>query len=382
MIVLLQESIRAFLPLLSFKYSADVRSTSALALATMFDSACEYAVEEPGSAHGKLPQHVIGLLVQGITQQFPVEDEDDAETLFGLADSLSDILYAAFCHRHANDGRGVANVTVNDARAAVSLLIQVMGACLGRRQTLINMISSSDGTYLDEDEKAECETGLENESKLLTPLVDSIGYMLKLLGPEFNPVFDQLVAPAFGKLLIGTSDTRARFAAMCLFDDCVEHCGSAAATKYSSKLVEPILHGIDDTKNGQDMDLKQASIYGIAQVARYGPPTTFRLVVAQIIHFLKPVSNEVNTTAKDDMDNACMVENAVSALVSLALFEHAPFAKMKGVDTSSILTTFLNSLPLREDETEAQVRRMKYIATVPPSGSNSFSDAIFVILLI
>ena len=36
---------------------------------------------------------------------------------------------------------------------------------------------------------------------MLSQLVDAVGHLLKLYGPQFMPVFDQLVVPAFAPYL-------------------------------------------------------------------------------------------------------------------------------------------------------------------------------------
>jgi hypothetical protein len=107
---------------------------------------------------------------------------------------------------------------------------------------------------------------------LLTPLVDSIGYMLKCLGPRFTSIFEQYVVPVLGPYCLTTSpegsgsssstptyDVRARLSAICLFDDCVEYCEIDAATKFSPMLLQGILFGLNEN-NHDDMELKRASI--------------------------------------------------------------------------------------------------------------------------
>lgn len=89
---------------------------------------------------------------------------------------------------------------------------------------------------------------------------------IKFLRSDALSLFESEVAPVLAPLLKagGSSDARARFAAVCLFDDYVEHCGSVAASKFAPYLMEGALLGMDDTTNGQDVEVKQVSVYGIA----------------------------------------------------------------------------------------------------------------------
>jgi hypothetical protein len=138
-----------------------------------------------------------------------------------------------------------------------------------------------------------------------------------------------------------------------LFDDVVEHCGSAAAAKYAPYLLEGALLGMDYATNGQDVELKQVSVYGIAQIARYAPAT---VVISQAERLVNMLVN-ICDVPKDATDHVALVENSASALASLALIGSAPLGKsMNASKRKSILSNFLDQLPLREDESEAKVR--------------------------
>ena len=103
---------------------------------------------------------------------------------------------------------------------------------------------------------------------------------------------------------------------MCLFDDCVEHCGPEAAAKHAPSLLRGVLPGIDDSRNGGDTELKQAAVYGVAQIARHAP------------HVLAPVAGDVLGVlcgivqrGANDEDEVSLVENAVSCLGSMVVFK-------------------------------------------------------------
>ena len=354
-----QTTLRILTPLIGFQFSADVRSTVAQACGAVFNATCLY-----GQATGNmtLAQESLPALSQAICKQMFLEDTSDMEVVFALAESLSDILYFAYCQLSPVGCTIIAKFTVENGRESTTLLMQMMAACLERRSKLFRTLKGMEGVLSGEDEQRELTEALEKEQEVLTPLVDSVGYILKFLRERFVPTFDELVVPLLGAFLKGGSgpDTRARFAAVCLFDDVVEHCGSVAAHKYSALLAEGILAGIDDNKNGGDDDVKQVSLYGISQLARYGSTIFLESHAQRLIQTLL----EIASTSKDGAENLVLIENSVSALAALLLFDRAPFRKMKDVDCDSVLSVVLSQLPLRQDEDEAKICHSSFCSMV------------------
>ena len=346
--------LNAFVPLINFQFSPEVRSTSAQAVASIFEAACS-AADESEFDVTKL-QQCFPMLVKTITKQIQSEEVAEMDTLYALADALSEIFYSVF-QRMDTFGRSVASgLSLADAEGTVGITMGSITSCLQRRSGIYRVLSGRDGALTGEDEKQECEAQLKEEETLLTPLVDSVGYTLKFFKEQFVPLFGKLVAPALGPSLTN-GDIRARLCAVCLFDDCVEFCGSAAAEKFADKLVYGILLGIDDASNNGDVELKSASIYGVSQLCRYPPSAVLAPHLEAILHHLLLV---VKSTTKDECDSPMMYENAVSALASLTLIGSAPFANSGNIQRDEVLGMFVENLPLREDGDEAKVRTFYY----------------------
>lgn len=346
-----QTTLEALVPLVGFRYSAEVRSTVAQAISPVYEAACSY-----GEASGmQVPQKYLPLLAESLSKQIVTEDPSDPEVMFAIADSMSDVFYFAYRTLDGPTGRQIlVSYTPAQAKSAVERIMKAMVACLSRRADLLRILEGLDGSLSGEDENEEYCRALKGEQEVLTPLVDVVGYTIKFLRSEAVPVFDSAVAPVLAPYLkADVSDTRARFAAICLFDDVVEHCGSAAAAKYAPYLLEGALLGMDYATNGQDVELKQVSVYGIAQIARYAPAT---VVISQAERLVNMLVN-ICDVPKDATDHVALVENSASALASLALIGSAPLGKsMNASKRKSILSNFLDQLPLREDESEAKVR--------------------------
>jgi hypothetical protein len=229
------------------------------------------------------------------------------------------------------------------ANNSVQSCVKAMVACLERRSEMTGILSS--GAVTSEDEREEYIELLRLEEQLLTPLVDSVGYTLKFLGQGFVPIFAKHVVPVLGPYLATNIDVRASVSAVCLFDDCVEHCGPQAAATYAPQLLQGVLLAM---QNNADKDLVQAAVYGIAQMARFAPRTVMAEHIETIVHNLLNIAS----LAKDG-DNIYMVENAVSALASLTLW--GPFGDSQFGNRDAITQTFLSQLPLGQDEDEAKV---------------------------
>jgi hypothetical protein len=341
-----QTTLATLVPLVDFRYSPEVRSTVAQAISAVFEAACAH-----GETFGmEVPQKYLPILAQSISKQIIEEDSSDPEVMFALADSLSDVFY--FVHRTLErpNGRSVlASFTAAQAKTTVQCVMKAMVSCLSRRTELIRTLEGYDGVLSGEDEKEEYVRALAGEQEVLTPLVDTVGYTIKFLREKCLPVFESEVVPVLGPFLKASSiaDNRATYAAICLFDDCVEHCGSAAAAKYAPPLMEGALLGM----NREDTDLKQVSVYGIAQIARYAPSATVMPYAERLVNILVDISN----VPKDATDHVAIVENGVSALASLVLIGNAPLGKIDSAKKSSIMSIFLDQLPLTYDESEAKV---------------------------
>jgi hypothetical protein len=337
-----QTCLDVFLPLVSFQYSSDVRSTAAQTLSAVFEAACVHG-EQVGM---QIPQKYLPLLTDAISKQVAEEDTTDMEALWALADSLSEVYYIAFRFRNSPLGSEIlANFTIKHAQRSVQACMKAMVACLERRSNITRVLS---GALTGDDEREEYLAMLRAEENLLTPLVDSVGYTLKFFRQDFLPLFEQHIVPVLGPALASNADIRASVSAVCLFDDCVEHCGQEAAAKYSPKLLQGVLMAMEDPS---DKDLVQGAVYGVAQMARYAPSSLKPGHIQTIVHRLLALTSRSKEEAGDDV---YLVEIAASALASLTLF--GPFSDLKFVSLESVMNTFLSHLPIQQHEDEAKVR--------------------------
>jgi hypothetical protein len=349
-----QSFLDEFLLLVSFQYSPEVRATSSQTCAAILEAAC-LAGQEAGNM--SMARTYFPLVARAIAKEIHNEtDCTEMEVLYALADSLSGVMYSAYSRRLDFGGAVVSSFTTADAKAVVEACMTSMRACLERRSIITSNLSQTaaqgEALPLSDDEKEEYMGQLLSEQALLTPLVDSVGWTIKTLGSAFLPVFEQFVAPILGPHLTNNNsssiDIRARLSAVCLWDDVVEHCGPDAAAKFSPQLVQGVLLGMVD--NDED-DLQRASIYGIAQMARYAPTSVLLPHASLILQNLMAI-----LTGSNETENAAILENSVSALASLVLIgPNPPFRNNHLVSTEAALNLFLKSLPLSIDYDEAKI---------------------------
>lgn len=327
--------LEAFVPLLEFKYSGEIRGTAAETVAVVLEAACIY---EDSSGNMQIVSKYLPQVAIIIAKQISDSDMTDAEVVYALTNALSGICRLVFVY----DLRDIFSQNVT---RLIKSCMQSIVDCLQRRSTISQDLAN---LSLNDDERQCILTLLNGEEELLRPLVDSVGYILKSYRDAFLPIFESQVVPILGPYLKEGGDIRARLSAVCLFDDCVEHCGSAAAAHFGPLLVEGIKNGIDDALNGYDAELMRASIYGIAQIARYAPPTILQAHAQNFVQQLLMITSS---------NSECLqtFENAISALASLVLFVDAPFRTSGFVKHTSIIQTFLSALPLREDTDEAKI---------------------------
>ncbi len=348
-----RDCLDAFEPLIQFKYSAEVRATAAQALGPIFDSACEFALTSDAKVqHMQLPAEVYSRVLLIMAKQLLQEETDEMENLIAFSEALCNICYSAFAHTN-DSGTHVAMLTQNEASEFTATLLNIIGLSFKRRSDIISSLN-----YIsDADQRAEYEDVLSTEADFLTNLIDSIGYNLKCQKEAFTPVFEEFILPAFGSILtLGTTDPRARFGALCLFCDCVEHCGPEAAARYSVLLSKGVIQGLNDEINGGESELKEVSVYGVSQIARHAPKETLSTEIGKIVPQLLSIAKEGESKTKDEIENLRLVENSASALATLSLFKNSPFSRsIDGVQKAEILNTFMLNLPFGEDEDEAKV---------------------------
>ena len=333
----------SFIPLISYNFSSDIRVAAAQSLAAVFYASCR-------SEQYEVPRKYAPIFLNKIATQITQEDHDEGEVLESLSCSLCDVLRTIYFLEIPYKQYVTTELTLVDVQEIVKTCVQALILCLERRNTLTKIISGIEGILVGEDDKEEYERRLLTEQELLTPLVDSVGYLLKLLKEQFVPIFENQVASILAPYLEVGYDIRARHSALCLFIDVIEHCGQDAATKFAPMVLKAVLVGIDDKTSGGDVDMKSTAIYAISQIARNVGMSILVPHGSNIVLAL----GSITSMSKEEANNVVIYENAVSCLASLLLIGNAPLASFGYMKREILMNTFLSNLPLREDLDEAK----------------------------
>jgi len=342
----------SFIPLVKFKFSSEIRATAAQTISAVFEAACGH-----GEAIGSmgLPRQYLPVVAMVLSEQIVEEDVSDQESLYALSEALSEVFYSAYQRLDDRGQELLTEYSVACSSKVVKCCMKAMAACLERRAKVTAVLSGSEGTLSGDDERDDLGKVLEGEEELLTPLVDSVGYNLKFHRHEFLPIFEADVGPVLSPYLQNAGyDVRARLSAVCLFDDCVEYCGTVAAEKVAPVLIRGVIAGMDDTLNGQDQELKRASVYGVAQMARYAPRSILAPFEDRIVPPIVSIATNASKPSDDDAVSRAIFENAISALASLTVSSNAPFRHSRFIKQDIAVSVFLRNLPLREDPDEAK----------------------------
>ncbi|GBG31453.1 Importin-5 [Hondaea fermentalgiana] len=178
----------------------------------------------------------------------------------------------------------------------------------------------------------------EWETEFMTDIIDSIGYILKLIGPPVLPVFDEILHPFLQVILVDQSDAL-RHNAMCLYDDIIEY-GGAGAHKYLDTCYPAMIQYAQSDHE----PLQQSAIYGIGQVAEHAPKR-FAQDAGRVVQLLSTIITQPDAREEDNID---VTENAVSVLGKV--YAH----HKQNVPATELMQLWLQHLPLTEDLAEAK----------------------------
>ncbi|CAM9413811.1 unnamed protein product [Ascophyllum nodosum] len=326
----------ALIPAVTFRFNEEVRSTAALALGKVYESALQGDLQTAT----QLLSPCVTVLLEGLKG----ESQDEARTC--MSSALRDVLCACYESGGVDEASGIQRIpklqVPLEAAVAISEELVAQVASSLKRRTAKEREFEGEGVR-DEEDSELLEDELAHEEEMMEHLVDSLGFLLKGHGPAFLHAFDKIVAPVFGALLARTQPTSLRWNAVCTFDDAIERCGEGAH-KYLPMCFPAFVAGMADKSSSM---LQMASVYGIQQTAKHAPA----FFVPKCDEVLSKLVGLVNRPDAKDEDSLLVTENAVAAIGTLCV---SPILSTR-VDRSRLLSMWLANLPLKQDETEARM---------------------------
>uniref|UniRef100_A0A7S0J6U6 TOG domain-containing protein n=1 Tax=Calcidiscus leptoporus TaxID=127549 RepID=A0A7S0J6U6_9EUKA len=346
-----QDVARILVPLIKFQYMDDVRTAAMMTMPVLLESAILAVNAAVPGATEQLVHELKEFMFEPVLEQ--LKNEPDVETLSCMLESLGELLaHGSTC--------AAAQLSELQLRSAAAVLKGLLQESIDRRDE--RRLEREDDEPPDEEELEQLEGVAEREEGLVSSLVECVGGLFKVYGPAFMPIFlDENAQPApdedgriqqptlghwFFQLLQPTradgtpTPASDRTAAICVFDDVIEHCSAAGVSdKYIPSLYTALLQYSVDPST----EVRQAAVYGIGLLAQHVNDGVFTLQMQeQAAQTMLTVSSAADAFEEE---KASATDNAVSALGKICR-RSEPIAAVA-------MPRWLNMLPLKADKAEA-----------------------------
>ena len=362
-----QDVARILVPLIKFHYMDDVRTASMMAMPELLASAVLAVQEQAPGATPELVQQLKDFMFEPIMEQ--LKREPDVETLTCMLQSVSELVSQSEPPSEEDAAKDPARAQLAAAAAAAATLTPpqqkavtdvfklLMQESLERRA---ERASAQEDDEPDEEEEEAMAGEAEREEFLISNIVECIGALLKVHHSAYLPVFEVELIQLFTAMLQPTAIETDRSAALCVFDDVIEHCAvDGGAERYLGSLLPMYLQYTMDP----NVEVRQAAVYGLGVLAdqkALGRPLTFDEAAQQ--QAAQALIQVIESPGAFEEDNATASDNAVSALGKMC--------KLSETIAAAALPRWLKVLPLGADKSEAVVVHKHLLEMVEASNTH------------
>uniref|UniRef100_A0A7S3C1U5 TOG domain-containing protein n=1 Tax=Haptolina ericina TaxID=156174 RepID=A0A7S3C1U5_9EUKA len=342
-----QEVAQVLVPLIKFQCMDEVRTASMATMPELLQSAT-LAMQSGAAPQGEqLIVQLKDFMLNPILEQF--KGEPDTETLDMLVGTFSEVI-----EKLGESGRpSCAFTPLQQTEIAKSVLL-LLKESFERKNDKKDDDDDDDGADEEDDGLGADE---EREEGLVQNLVQCLGSMLKVYRSPFLPILDQEGLIRVFTAMLQSPTAADRAAALCLFDDVIEHCSADGG---NSALIPSLQPQILQLSRDPDASVRQAAVYGVGVMAEHLSPEVFDNASVQ---GAAEIMNQVCTTIDAfHEDNVAATENAVSAMGKLC---------KRGDDiAAALLPRWLSFLPLRNDKQEAKLVHKMLVDLVSASNTH------------
>ena len=316
---------QVLIPLIKFQYLDDVRTASMSAMPELLGATTSALKNGVQGASPEIVMRLKDVMVVPILEQ--LASEPDVEALAQLLDSWNELIELG---KECPPARLNAEQLTKGLETCKKIISESMARREERQQ-------QEDPDEDDEDEAADEE---EQEEILVQNVVESVGKYLEVYtSAEVLPIFDQLLLPLFSTMFQPARPASDKVAALCVFDDIVEHCSAdGGADHYVATLLPAYLQ----YASAEEVGVRQAAVYGLgvlAEHSRTADEATLQQAAAKLLEV-------VDHPLAFGEDNATASDNAVSALGKVCRRSEAI--------ATHVLPRWLSKLPLGADKEEAR----------------------------
>mmetsp|Transcript_5977 Transcript_5977/g.11754 ORF Transcript_5977/g.11754 Transcript_5977/m.11754 type:complete len:1102 (-) Transcript_5977:756-4061(-) len=320
---------KLMVPLLKFFYHDDVRTSAAQCIPDLVR-----AVKSQGSqADGQVHQ-IISFVLPALLEA--VAGEPDVDVLVIMVESLSDVLE-------------LTDVAALDTAQIMKVIDTAIGLLYERQERIRERQREAQEDGWDEEQMEEVEAEGEKDDELLDRLVDSVGALLRSQGPDrFMPAFEAIhgekqtsMVQVMASMLQPERPAVERHAALCTFDEIIEH-GGHQGVNYTEQVLPAMLAYFSDP----DADVRQAAAYGIGVCAEKSGDAFKRAGGLSILPRMESLIKASAQMRQDEQMEGAL-DNAVSALGKILEFQ------TQSVPNPIEMTQlWLSYLPIRGDVAE------------------------------
>ena len=320
---------RILVPLVRFQYMDDVRTAAMVAIPVLVSSSILAVEAGVPNATAEFVTQIVHFIFEPVVTQ--LETEPDVDTLACMLESFSELLL----HGKECVQARITAAQIQKCAAVLQLLIKESLDRRGERET------RREEDDPDEEEEEQLLGEVEREECLVQNLVECIGALFKVYHSEFIPTFDALLLPLLQAMLQPGAIEADRVAALCVFDDVIEHCSvDGGSTKYVPSLFPALMQYTQDAS----AEVRQAAVYGVGVMAEHVAEATFTAEMQQ--QAAQTLLATVGHPEAQAEENASATDNAVSAIGKLC--------KRSETIAAAALTRWLSFLPLSSDRAEAK----------------------------
>jgi hypothetical protein len=357
----LEACLQTLLTLSMDKHSSEIRSSSTLALAKIFEAYVDGVLQQhilpnQPAAQRQLLNDVMIACIGKLADC--IRGESNATSRTCATEALRDILQACYLSgettiecRHFNF---LCLPDIQICSHVTSVVLQQCQETLTRRQAKVKDFERNEALDANED-RSVLDEALEDDDDLLTNLVDALGQLVKLQGEAYMPLCEQRIIPAFASFLTPEQPVKLQILAVCMLDDAIEF-GGQAMMKY----LPQIIPYFENNFFVEDKILRQCSVYGIAQITRVAPA----VIVSYIPSILPKLFQLTQVSDANDDDNIGITENALFAIGSICTnpaYQHSiTWGQHHLPNKEEAVGVWLRGLPLKSDEVEAKVAASQF----------------------
>lgn len=262
--------------------------------------------------------------------------EIDLEAAGAFGEAVSSCLQISY--ENASTSTGTFGLRESDLPAVLTALVEM--ATSTSQNMMARKYQNTLEEDFDEEMAAQQEEEDELESVILTSIVDSIGWLVKLHGAALLPALTTHVLPLLGHLFNCTLVPSIRGQAICTMDDIIEHCGPSAHS-----LLPTFLPCILEGLLSKTASVRQAAAYGVSVCAEFAGAyfdAHCQQALEKLVHVIR------TETFQETHEDQAATDNAIAAVAKLCVHRQSV------VDAAVVFPMWLTWLPLRSDLIEAR----------------------------